>query len=153
MQTKTILTPEGHQKLLAELDKLRSKRKEISMRIQEAKELGDLSENAEYHEAKNDQAFAEGRIAEIEATLNQSEIVEKKSTHDGLVGVGSTVITSSNGSNYTFSVVGANEADPINGVISNESPMGRALIGRKIGDTVSVKTPKGETEYTIKKIT
>lgn len=149
MENQTILTPEGHKKLLKELESLRAKRKEISNRIEEAKELGDLSENAEYHEAKNDQAFAEGRIAEIEATLNSATIVDKKDNKDGVVGVGSTVKAIHEGSETTFTIVGANEADPTQGKISNESPLGRELLGKKVHDSVKVTTPKGEKEYQI----
>ncbi len=147
------LTKEGLEKLQNELQELvHVRRKEISARIQEAKELGDLSENAEYQEAKNEQAFNEGRIEEIEQTLKHAEVIsEQKSTADE-VRVGSEVMTDFQGKNLLLQIVGSNEADPISGKISNESPIGQALLGRKTGDAVTVQTPKGDAVYTIVKI-
>lgn len=152
MDNETILTPEGHKKLLQELETLRAKRKDISDRIQEAKELGDLSENAEYHEAKNDQAFTEGRIAEIESTLHSAEIVHKPLKSNGFVQIGSTVKVLQDGKTIEYTIVGANEANPLDGKITHASPLGKVLLGKKKGDTVTVKTPKGEQAYTIEQI-
>jgi len=149
---ETVLTPEGHKKLLQELEVLRQKRKVISDRIQEAKELGDLSENAEYHEAKNDQAFTEGRIIEIEALLNNARVAGKPSKHLGTVQLGSTVMVSQESKQYTYHIVGINEADPAHGNISNESPLGKMFLGKKKGEIVEVQTPKGLQAFTIEEI-
>lgn len=149
---ETVLTPEGHKKLLQELEVLRQKRKEIADRIQEAKELGDLSENAEYHEAKNDQAFSEGRIVEIEALLNNARVVSKSSKNTGTIQLGSMVTVSKGNQKFTYHIVGINEADPLNGKISNESPLGKVFLGKKKGDTVEVQTPKGPQVFTIGEI-
>lgn len=147
----TYLTAEGLQKLRQELTELvHVRRKEIAARIQEAKELGDLSENAEYQEAKNEQAFNEGRIEELEATLRNVKVIEDGSGSDD-IRVGS-VVHADNGNHHTLHIVGSNEADPLNGKISNESPLGLALLGKKAGDTVTVPTPRGPIEYKITKV-
>lgn len=148
------LTKDGAKKLHDELEYLiRTRRKEVANRIQEAKELGDLSENAEYQEAKDEQAFNEGRIEEIENTLRSAVIIDeglaKKGQH---VQVGSTIEVKANGKNSTFVLVGSNESDPLHGRISNESPLGQALLGKTIGEAVSAKTPRGEVAYEIIKI-
>lgn len=146
----TYLTRDGFEKLQVELDNLvRVRRKEIAARIQEAKELGDLSENAEYQEAKNEQAFNEGRIEELENTIKHAEIIEEDKKPSGVVQVGSTIKLSANGSISTFQIVGSNEADPANGKISNASPIGQAVLGKRLNEKISVKTPKGEAEYTV----
>lgn len=154
-QTK-YLTKEGYEKLKNELHYLKTeKRKEIAWRIQQAKELGDLSENAEYTEAKNEQAFLEGRIIELENIIKNAVIIEPtdgaaKST---VVLIGSRVtIASHSGNDMKLTIVGSQEADPAAGKISNESPMGRALLGHKIGDEVEIQAPKGPILYTIKDI-
>lgn len=148
----TYLTKEGLEKLRAELDMLvHIRRKEIAARIQEAKELGDLSENAEYQEAKNEQAFNEGRIEELEATLRNVQVIEEKKTTDGAIRVGS-VVHADNGNHHTLHIVGSNEADPLQGKISNESPLGQSLLGKKAGDQVTINTPKGPMTYTITKV-
>ncbi|PIS41716.1 MAG: transcription elongation factor GreA [Candidatus Kerfeldbacteria bacterium CG08_land_8_20_14_0_20_42_7] len=152
MIQETVLTPEGHKKLLQELEVLRQKRKIISDRIEEAKELGDLSENAEYHEAKNDQAFTEGRIIEVESLLNNARVVNKSSKNHDIVQLGSTVIVSQNGKKLTYDIVGINEADPVDGKISNESPLGGMFLGKRKGDVVEVNTPKGLQAFKIEDI-
>jgi len=152
MVQETVLTPEGHKKLLQELEVLRQKRKDIADRIQEAKELGDLSENAEYHEAKNDQAFSEGRIVEIEALLNNARVVSKSLKNTGTIQLGSIVTVSKGNQKFTYHIVGINEADPLHGKISNESPLGKVFFGKKKGDTVEVQTPKGPQVFTIGEI-
>ncbi|MBI2984538.1 MAG: transcription elongation factor GreA [Candidatus Kerfeldbacteria bacterium] len=154
MQEKaTYLTKEGLAKLQAELEHLvRVRRKEIAARIQEAKELGDLSENAEYQEAKNEQAFNEGHIEELENTIKHAQIIPDAAPDNGRVQVGSRVKTHDGSRDWTFSIVGSNEADPRAGRISNESPLGRALLGKRIKDTIRVDTPKGLIEYTITNI-
>lgn len=151
-QHATFLTKEGFEKLKAELDTLiHVRRKELATRIQEAKELGDLSENAEYQEAKTEQGFNEGRIEELENTLKHAVIISQKN-HGGTIQVGSSVEASSNGRSLVLHIVGSNEADPLTGKISNESPIGQALLGRKAGDTVKIPTPRGEVQYAITKI-
>jgi transcription elongation factor GreA len=128
------------------------RRREIAARIQEAKELGDLSENAEYAEAKNEQAFNEGRIEELESTLKHAVVIDEQANSTGFVQVGSVVEASANGQTMKLSIVGSNEADPLTGRISNESPLGQALLGQAVGAAVKVLTPKGEILYTIQSI-
>jgi transcription elongation factor GreA len=150
--TGQIISQDGYNKLKEELEYLTTvKRREIAQRIEKAKELGDLSENAEYHEAKEAQAFNEGRIAEIKALLKNVTVVENDNNKD-VVGMGSKVTVEVNGKKKVYTIVSFNEADPIEGKISNESPIGKALIGRKKGEVVSITTPRGEMEYKIIKI-
>lgn len=149
---QTVLTPEGHQRAKQELDELKNvKRKEIASRIQDAKELGDLSENAEYAEAKNEQSFTEGRIVELENLLKTAIVVDSP-TDSTVVRVGSTVTVKGESNEATYTIVGSNEVDPTAGKISNESPLGKAFIGKRAGESVSVTTPAGETSYTIQTI-
>ncbi|MBI3115213.1 MAG: transcription elongation factor GreA [Candidatus Kerfeldbacteria bacterium] len=144
-----ILTPEGYERARNELDLLKNvKRKEIAARIQDAKELGDLSENAEYAEAKNEQSFIEGRIIELENLLKTATVIETPSD-SSVVHIGSQVTVKQGTSQRTFIIVGSNEADPTNGKISNESPLGKAFIGKKAGADVTVATPAGETTFSI----
>ena len=151
--TITYLTKAGRQKLTAELDHLvHVRRKEIAARIQEAKELGDLSENAEYQEAKNEQAFNEGRIEELENTLRNVEVIGNGTKKSGQVQVGSTVKTTIAGKMLTFHIVGSNESDPLSGKISNESPLGQALMGKKSGERITSHTPKGPATYVIEDV-
>ena len=148
----SYLTKEGLVNLQAELELLvHTRRKEIASRIQEAKELGDLSENAEYQEAKNEQAFNEGRIEELESTLRNVALIDEHASKNGVIQVGSTV-HADNGTKHTLHIVGSNEADPLHGKISNESPLGLSLLGKRVGETVSVPTPKGPVAYTIVKV-
>ncbi|MEA3450083.1 MAG: transcription elongation factor GreA [Patescibacteria group bacterium] len=150
--SEQIITPEGYKKLEKELEFLSTdKRREIAKRIQSAKDMGDLSENAEYSEAKDAQAFNDGRIAELKTILKNVTVVENEN-NNGKVGIGSLVTVENNGKEKNFEIVSFNEADPINGKISNESPLGKAFIEQKVKDIVTVKTPGGEQEYTIKKI-
>ncbi len=142
------VTKDGYAKLKKELDELKNvRRKEIAIRIEIAKDMGDLSENAEYHEAKDEQGFIEGRIQELEMILPYVVIIEP--TDNGCVNVGSTVRISANGKEKEYTIVGANEADPVSGRISNESPLGIAFIGKCPGDTVEVKVPSGKIVYHI----
>jgi transcription elongation factor GreA len=138
---QTFITEDGLNKLREELKLLKSvKRREIAQRIQEAKELGDLSENAEYVEAKNEQAFVEGRIAELEAVIKNAIII-RENKHSDHVRVGSTVQLKTGNSMLTYAIVGSNESDPKNGRISNESPLGRALVGKRVGEIIEIDTP------------
>ncbi|PIT90485.1 MAG: transcription elongation factor GreA [Candidatus Komeilibacteria bacterium CG10_big_fil_rev_8_21_14_0_10_41_13] len=151
MTEDNILTPEGKNKLEEELNYLKNtKRKDITERIETAKEHGDLSENAEYHEAREDQSFTEGRIKEIEHILkNATVVMADKSGH---VQVGSKVSVEMEGNQFEFSIVGSHEGDPSQGMLSCDSPIGEALLGKKAGDQVEIKTPKGLVSYTIKKV-
>ena len=146
------LTPEGAAKLQEELKELTGpRREELSKRLRSAIQMGDLSENADYHKAKEDQAFLEGRIQEIEAVLRTAVIVEK--TYGDTVSVGSTVtVQEENFDPETYYVVGAKEADPRHGKISNESPIGRALMDHKVGDVVEAETPGGKLKFKILKV-
>jgi transcription elongation factor GreA len=147
------VTQEGYQKLQDELDYLRTaKRQEVANRLHEAMEGGELIENAEYEAAKNEQAFVEGRILELEHMLAQAQVIETgRST--GVVGIGSTVTIQENGKPAeTYTIVGAAEANPRDGLISNESPLGQALLDHKPGDDVDVRAPAGTLRFRIVKI-
>jgi len=146
------LTPEGEAKLKVELTELKgSQREDLAARLRSAIQMGDLSENADYHKAKEDQAFLEGRIQEIEAILRMAVIVEKKQSD--VVMVGSRVTVQEDGFDpETFSMVGAKEADPRNNKISNESPIGSALMNHKAGELVEAQTPGGKLNIKILKV-
>ncbi|GJQ51704.1 MAG: transcription elongation factor GreA [Anaerolineaceae bacterium] len=150
-----FLTKEGYQKLQDELDFLRTvKRQEVADRLHEAMEGGELIENAEYEAAKNEQAFVEGRIQELDLLLATAKIIEDigKKKND-IVHLGSTVtIKEGNFEAETFTIVGAAEANPREGKISNESPIGKAILNHKVGDSVKVETPGGAHNVKILKI-
>jgi transcription elongation factor GreA len=152
MNQTMYLTSEGAAKLRAELAELTGpRREELSKRLRSAIQMGDLSENADYHKAKEDQAFLEGRIKEIEAVLRTAVIIEKK--HSDVVTVGSTVtVQEADFDPETYYMVGVKEADPRNGKISNESPLGKALMDHKVGDVVEADTPGGKLIFKILKI-
>jgi len=147
------LTAEGKKKLEEELEHLtKIRRKEIAEDIKSAKEEGDLSENSAYDEAKLAQGFNEGRIQTIEAQLRNAVIINGNG-HSDKVDIGSTVTVTEDGSDEeTYQIVGSAEADPLNGKISNESPIGRALLGAKPGDEVKAETPGGEIVFKVLKI-
>jgi len=151
-----FLTKEGYDKLQEELDHLRTvKRQEVAARLHEAMEGGELIENAEYEAAKNEQAFVEGRIQELDHLLATAQIIEEngKSKKGDAIQVGSKVtIKEGNYEAETFTIVGAAEANPREGKISNESPIGKAIIGHKLGDTVKVETPGGTYNVKILKV-
>lgn len=150
MSDMTYLTPEGLEKLKAEYEDLKKhQRPETITRLEAAKALGDLSENAEYHDAKDTLAFIEGRIREIETTLRGDIEMINPTQSGSTVVVGSTIDVEVKGNTKTYQIVGSNEADPPNGRISNESPIGNAFLGHKKGDTVSVITPAGTIDYRI----
>jgi transcription elongation factor GreA len=145
----TYLSRDGAHKLRAELEELvNTRRPEIAQRIHDAKEHGDLTENAEYEDAKNEQAFVEGRIQTLEALIKNATIIDENHSTDR-VQVGSTVKVDGAEGKETYKIVGSAEAKPGAGKISNESPVGRALLGRKKGDKVTVKVPAGDFSYTI----
>jgi len=143
------LTSERLAELKQELNELKTaKRAEVAERLKRAKELGDLSENSEYFEAREEQGQVEARIAEVEEMVKNASIISK--THQkGSVQIGSSVVVSKNGKNMTFAIVGSNETKPEEGKISNESPIGKALYGKKVGDEARVKAPSGEVSYKI----
>lgn len=147
-----IITQDGYNKLKEEYDFLSTvRRKEIAERIERAKELGDLSENAEYSEAKDAQALNEGRIMELSATLKNVTIVNKVADSEHIV-MGSKVIVKIDGKEKEYTIVSFNESDPLNGLISNESPLGLAFIGKRKGESVDVETPRGVMHYKIVKV-
>ncbi len=153
MAEEVLLTKEGKEELEKRLDYLKvEKRAEITERIKTAREFGDLSENAEYDAAKNEQAMIEGEILEIEDKLKRAVII--KESKKGQVSLGSKVdfIDEEDGVLVTYEIVGTTEADVEQGRISNESPIGNALLGRKAGDTVRVVVPSGITTLLIKKV-
>ena len=148
-QQDLYISKSGLDNLKLELTGLLSERRDITDRIKEAREFGDLSENAEYIEAKNRQSFIEGRIAEIEAMLKVAKVIDNNNRARGAVALGSKVKVEVGKTEREYVITGSNEASPGSGMISNESPMGRALMGRKMGEVVSVDTPDGLKEYKI----
>lgn len=153
MPEQMYLTPEGAKKLKEELTDLKGpQRKALAKRLRDAIQMGDLSENADYHKAKEDQAFLEGRIQELEYVLSNAEVVENKGKRDE-VKVGLKVTVQEEGFDpEVYFMVGAKEADSRNNKISNESPIGRALMGHKVGETVVAETPGGKLKFKILKI-
>jgi transcription elongation factor GreA len=151
----TFLTKEGFQKLQDELDYLRTvKRQEVAERLHEAMEGGELIENAEYEAAKNEQAFVEGRIQEVDTILAMARVIDENGrSKEGLIQVGSTVtIEEDGGAAETYTIVGAAEANPREGKISNESPIGKAVIGHKAGEMLQVEAPGGHFNVKIIKV-
>jgi transcription elongation factor GreA len=149
MSKKFLLTIDGLNKLNEELKFLiETKRKEVLERIREAVSHGDLSENADYAQAREEQSFIEGRVQEIEEIIKNAEIISA-SRQTNIVSVGCTVTVKVNGKEKKYTIVGSNEASPSEGKISNESVVGSALLGKKVGDKVSVPTPAGETVYEV----
>lgn len=145
----TYISSEGLAKLEAEYEKRKKEtRKEIAERIESAKELGDLSENFEYHEAKEQQALNESRVIELEGMIRDAVLVEQK-TGGSEISLGATFVVEMNGVQKTFEMVGSNEADPLVGKISNESPLGQAFLGRGAGEQVEVEVPSGTMSYKI----
>jgi len=152
MENLVYLTPEGVEKLRQELDHLVNvKRLELAERLHHAIQQGDLSENADYQTAKEEQGFMEGRIQQLEGMLLDAVIIERDQRPRHMVGLGSrvTVIEEGEDGPETFVIVGAAESDPSDGRISNESPLGRTLMTRKVGERVTVRTPSGEIAFKI----
>jgi len=152
--TSTFLTKEGYQKLADELEYLRTiKRKEMAERLHEAMEGGELIENAEYEAAKNEQAFVEGRIQEVEIILASARIIDEQDHDPTTVQVGDTVVVKEgSGQPEEYTIVGAAEADPRKGKISNESPLGKALLNHRAGEEVNVEAPGGMFKVRITKV-
>ncbi len=154
MSEQPYLTTEGAQRLKEELERLKGPdRDEIARRLRSAIQMGDLSENADYHKAKEDQGFLEGRISELEYLLKNAIIVDRKNNTGDVVDIGMQVTIQEAGEEpETYYLVGAKEADPRNGRISNESPIGRVLLGHRVGDSVTAETPTGSITFKILKI-
>lgn len=152
-QDAVYVTKKGLKKLADELEYLRTvKRKEVADRLHEAMEDGELIENAEYEAAKNEQAFVEGRIIELERMLSKAKVIQKGGKRDQ-VRIGSTVVVEENGNTpETYTIVGVAEANPKEGLISNESPLGKALLDRKVGDEIEVQAPAGMLRFRVVKI-
>lgn len=153
----TLITREGLDKLVEELDYLKGvKRKEVAVRIKDAISYGDLSENAEYEEAKNEQAFLEGRILQLEEKVKNAKIISGRRKIAKTVHLGTTVhlknLTKKREELEIYTIVGSTEANPFDGKISNESPVGNALLDKKKGDTIKVVVPAGRVEYQIVKL-
>ncbi|HYK96865.1 MAG TPA: transcription elongation factor GreA [Candidatus Acidoferrales bacterium] len=149
LEKPQYVSAEGLKKLQAELEDLRtSKRAEVAERIHAAMEFGDYSENSELEQAKNDQAFLEGRIMTLEQTIKNAQLIDEKSKHD-LVEVGSHVTVEADGRKEKYVIVGSAEASPAEGKISNESPVGRALLGHRAGETVRMSVSAGMIEMKI----
>jgi transcription elongation factor GreA len=154
-EKETVLTKEGLAKLEEELDDLKTvHRREVNERIRQAKEFGDISENAEYEDAKQEQAFVEGRIMRVEAMIRNARIIEASDASAEEVFLGAMVKIKEvpTGEGHEFTLVGSTEADPKHNRLSNESPLGKALLGRRKGDLVDVNTPRGLRQYKIEAI-
>lgn len=141
------LTPAGKAELEKELIELKSLRGDIAQKIADARDFGDLSENAEYDAARNEQAQVETRISEIEDILQNATIIQAKNSSKVIIG--STVTLENSTKKVTYTIVGSVEADPLDAKISDESPIGQALLGKKVGEDVSIKTPGGEVSYKV----
>ena len=150
-----ILTKEGYQKLKDEIEYLSTdRRREVADRIKTAREFGDITENAEYDDAKNEQAMLEARIAKLEERLAAARVIEKRDIAKDVVSIGSTVRLRDVDARQTveYHIVGSAEANPAEYKLSNESPVGQAILGKKKGETVEVKTPRGSLKYKILEI-
>lgn len=147
MKKQYQITASGKSELEAELEGLKARRGAVAEKISEARDFGDLSENAEYDAAREEQGLLETRIAEIEEILNNADII--KATHKQTIDLGSTVELKTGGKKSTYTVVGPVEANPLEGKISNESPLGMALYGKKVGEKISIDTPRGSISYDI----
>jgi transcription elongation factor GreA len=154
MPKDVILTPEGLANLKAELDELTTRRRrEVAQRIKEAREFGDISENAEYDDAKNEQAMLEARIASLEDKLRSATVIDASQVTNEVVNVGSMVhVKDEGGKSVKYTIVGSAEASPGEMKLSNESPVGKALLGRKRGEEVVITTPRGKRKLKITKI-
>lgn len=150
MKKQVDLTADGKKALEAELQSLIKERPAIAERIAIARDFGDLKENEEYSSARNEQKVAENRILEIEEILKNAKIIKKPTSNKVIMG--STVTVGVNGKELTYSIVGPVEADPLNGKVSDQSPIGKILLGKKVGETADLMTPKTTTQYKILKI-
>lgn len=151
---ENFYTKEGFERLKEELEYLENvRRKQVAARIKDAIAQGDLSENAEYAEAKEEQSFIEGKINELKSKIKHAKIIEKKTTKGGEVVLGATLIAvNADGEEKEYTIVGSGEADPMNGLLSNESPIGKSFLGKKKGEKVEVQTPGGTQVFSIKEV-
>ena len=148
-----LLTKEGLRQLEEELDRLvQVRRSEVAERIRQSRDFGDIAENSEYAEAKNEQSLVEGRILTLESMIRNAVVIENEPREKGVVGVGAKVTVKTDEGDETYDIVGAAEADPRRGRISNESPMGRALLGHRSGDEVEWTSPSGTSRVKIVKV-
>ena len=156
IEEAVVITKEGLKSLEQELDQLKTvRRKQVAARLKEAISYGDLSENSEYEEAKNEQAFVEGRIIELESMIKNAKVIDEKHHSKKVVEIGTKVKiqhTKRKTEEYEFTIVGSTEADPFSNRVSNESPVGEALMGAKQGDKVTVEAPSGKAEFEVKKL-
>lgn len=155
-EKEVLLTVDGLSKLEKKLEILKTvRRREVAERIRQALELGDISENSEYEDAKNEQGFIEGQILEIEKMLRNAKVIDEQDVNSDVVNVGAkvTLLDVSNKTEFEYMIVGSAEADPAQARISNESPVGRSLMGKKVGNVVNVEVPIGTIQYKIKAIT
>lgn len=150
MTVPAYITAEGLARIKKELEDIKIKKREVAERINRAKELGDLSENAEYQDAKEEMAFVSGRLIELEDYLNRAVIIERRGSET--VSVGCSVTIKKGTKEKTFVIVGPNEANPLAGRISNETPLAQSLLGKRVGELVTVTTPSGKIDYTITNI-
>lgn len=148
MAKEILLTAEGLEKIKKELVELKARRKTVAERIRNAREYGDLSENSEYDDARNEQSFVEGRIEELAAMILRARVVAKNGGA-GKIEIGSVATLQNNGDTFSYEIVGANESDPLHGKISAESPLGFSLLGKAKGEKVEITTPAGITTYNI----
>ncbi len=154
-EKEVILTVDGLSKLEKKLEILKTvRRREVAERIRQALELGDISENSEYEDAKNEQGFIEGQILEIEKMLRNAKVIDEQDVNSDIVSVGSkvTLLDVNNKTEVEYMIVGSAEADPAQARISNESPVGRSLMGKKVGNVVNVEVPIGTIQYKVKAI-
>lgn len=152
---EVILTLDGLAKLEKELEQLKTvKRREVAERIKQALEFGDISENSEYEDAKNEQGFIEGRILQIEKMLRNAKVIDEQEVPADIVTIGSrvTLVETDGSGEVEYMIVGSAEADPEQSKISNESPVGRSVMGQKVGSVVNVNVPMGTIQYKIKAI-
>ncbi len=152
-RNQELVTPEGLEKLQKELSYLTEvRRKEVADRIRHARDFGDISENSEYDDAKNEQYLLERRISELHRRMRNAKVVDPAEAGTDAVDLGTRVtlrVVGDKGEERTFQIVGANESDPTSGKLSHASPVGRAVLKRRVGDKVTVSTPRGSTEYEI----
>ena len=150
-EKKTQYTQEGYDALVNELEALKARRPEIKAAIAEARSFGDLSENSEYDEAKNEQVKVESRIAELEYLINHAEIISEQEYKSGVVLIGTVVkvLDTDKNREMEYSIVGPNESNPLTGKISDQSPVGLALVNKKVGDEAVALTPSGERHFKI----
>ncbi|MGI6081557.1 MAG: transcription elongation factor GreA [Limnochordia bacterium] len=154
-EKEVVLTPEGLAKLEKELEHLKTvRRREVAARIKQALEFGDISENSEYDDAKNEQAFVEGRVLQLEKLLRNARLIDDDEVDDGVVCLGTrfTLRDLESGEEYEYALVGSAEADPSAAKISNESPVGKAVLGKSVGSVVEVHAPGGLLRYQVVRI-